>query len=348
MKILNQAINLSDALDKNSDMSSRENQILIEIIKKIGFVPKENIWRSKYWGKNLGASHWLGKYNKKSAVLKIQGVKPDISEIYMISEFSKQNKSKLIRPPDIHKSISWNDSTGYEAIITDHASGHNIIIDGKLITKENIATFLNYYREYRINCIPEKPWLPAPLVEDDWNISLDKLVTNSVSAFPNHPFRDSEDINLAKDAYKILEKIYKNVKLEFMHGHFSCKDLIYENQNSNKVVIFSNLFWKWRYPYFDAVFAYHWFMYELARVKNITPYQVEKQRKLWLGEIFKITGANISIKKRRLLNAALLERSVAGFIIDSFLCDSKKPISKYLYESTKSETKRLMKELGGV
>ena len=343
---MHQAIDLTKALNKDSDMTSREFDILKEISSVTGFISSRNIWRSKYWGKNLGASHWLGKYDKKDAVLKIQGVRPNVSEIYMIEEFSKQNKSILVGPPSILRSILWNDKNNYEAIIAEHASGDKVVVDGKIATSENIATFLSYYKEYRQNCIPMKPWLPKPESNtNNLNMALDSLIATSFKAYPKSKLREEEDFALAKSAYSVLTTVYAKIELEFIHGHFSCKDLIYKNNDSKQVILFSNLFWKWRYPFFDAVFGYHWFMYELANVKDITPVQVDNQRKLWLDEIYKVTGAINSKRTRKLVNAALLERSVAGFIIDSFLCDPKKKISKYLYKSTKDEAQRLIKEL---
>jgi len=345
MKKIHQAVDLQEAFNKNSDMFSKEDEIVKEIKTLTGFSPEKNIWRSEYWGRNLGASHWLGDYNGKKAVLKIQGVKPDLSEIYIIGEFSKQNRSRLIRPPTIHEKLPWKDHNDYEAIITEYASGGNVIIDGKIPTREKIARFLSYYCEYRKNCIPVESWLPKPEVENDWRTSLDKLIITSQKAYPNNRLRKKEDLKLAQNAYQTLSKVYKNVQLEFLHGHFSCKDLIYESKGSDRIILFSNLFWKWRFPFFDAVFAYHWFMYELANVKNISSNQVENQRAIWFEEIYKATEAFQSKQKNRLLKAAFLERAVAGFTLDSFLVDSKKPISEYLYESTKREAQSLIKEL---
>lgn len=346
MKKANQAVNLNSALENDDDMSSRESEILLEISKTTGFTPQENIWRSTYWGKNLGASHWLGIYLGQKSVLKIQGVKPDISEIYMIDEFSKLNKSKLIRPPLIYKKINWDDKNNYEAMITEYISGEKVITDGQILSRDNIKTFLSYYQEYRKNCIPLKPWLPKPDNDSiDITKALDALISSSNKAYPKNSLRESDDIVLAKEAYAVLSKVYNGVDLEFMHSHFSCKDLIYKDDAKKNVVLFSNLFWKWRYPYFDAVFAYHWFMYELSHVKNITPKEVEGQRKVWIDEIYKATGAVVSNKIKTLVDCALLERSVAGFILDSFLCDPKEKISKYLYQASKNEASRLIREL---
>lgn len=346
MQKANQAVNLNSALENDADMSSRESEILLEISKSTGFTPQENIWRSTYWGKNLGASHWLGIYLGKKSVLKIQGVKPDISEIHMIEEFSKQNRSNLIKPPLIYTKIKWDGKNNYEAVITEYTSGDKVITDGKIASPEDVKAFLNYYREYRKNCIPVKPWLLKPdTVSTDITKTLDALISSSNKAYPENSLRERDDIVLAKVAYAVLSKVYNGVDLEFMHGHFSCKDLIYKDDAKKNVVLFSNLFWKWRYPYFDAVFAYHWFMYELSHVKNITPKEVEDQRKIWIDEIYKATGADASKKIKTLVDSALLERSVAGFILDSFLCDPKEKISKYLYQASKNEASRLIREL---
>ncbi len=336
------AIDINAGYASGTDLTVNEKEILDDISRRTGFVYQKNIWRSKYWGKNLGASHWLGIYEDKKAVLKIQGAKTDTTEVEMIKEFSKQNRSKLIRPPSIYKSLTWDDQKGYEAVIADYISGGQVLEDGKLVFREEVTEFLSYYKEYRENCIPKNPWLPKPTNDDNWQSLLDKLISTSTKAYPDSPLRKKEDIEIASRAYQILSKVYKNVPLEFMHGHFSCKDLLFESEGSKKVALFSNLFWKWRYPFFDAVFAYHWFIYELAHVKNINENVVDEQRKIWLDEIYNVTGANSSIEKKELLNAALLERAVAGFMLDSFLCDPKKTISKYLNESSKNEAIRLM------
>lgn len=336
------AIDLVSDFQSGIDISSTEKKIIKEICEKTGFVVEKNLWRSSYWGsKQIGASHWSGIYKNKPSVLKIQGAKPNISEVDFINEFSKQNRSKLIRPPIIYADIAWDELNGYGAIISEHVQGQKVVEDGKIITEDNISRFMAFYKEYRNNCIPAKPWIEKPDKNVDFETVLNNLIATSMKAYPNTKFRQIGDLELAKKAYKLLSKVYKDVDLEFMHGHFSCKDLIYQDDLKEKVVLFSNLFWKWKYPYSDAVFAYHWFMYELAHVDKITPEIVEKQREIWLNEIFKVVGH----KGTKLLNAALLERSVAGFVVDSFLCDPKKEISRYLYESSKNEAERLISEL---
>ena len=337
-----QTVDLQKAFTNGSDMSTREKEILENVIVKTGFSPKEVIWRSSYWGTSqIGAVHYLGEFESQSAVLKIQGVKPEISEIVMIRQFAAQNRSKIIRPPKILSTLSWSDFAGYEALIMEHVTGKKVLESKKLQTKNNVQVFLKYYLEYRQNCLPKKPWLPKP-EQSNWDETVDKLIATSQKAYPDHPFRQTGDFELARKAGQLLASIYSPVPLEFVCGHFSVEDLIYQG---NQVVLFSNLFWKWKYPFYDAVFGYHWFMYELGNVDGITPDQVEQQRELWISVLLDLPWVKESPQNLRLAKAALLERAVAGLIIDSFLVDKNKPIAKYLTSSTRNQVKKLISEL---
>lgn len=337
-----QALNLNEAYKNGADMSLRQDQILNNIVKKAGFIPEKIIWKSSYWGTNqIGAVHYLGTFKNQKSVLKIQGVKPEISEIYMIEQFRKQNRSKILRPPKLFATFSWEEDFGYEALIMEHITGKQVLESKKLQTKENIKNFLNYYLEYRKNCLPKKPWLSKPLKPDP-KAELQKALETSFKAYPGHPLRLESDNKLLTEAVDILAKIGKNTELEFIHGHLSTYDLIYQG---DEVVIFSNLFWKWKFPFYDAVVAYHWFIYELEHVEEITLIQVDEQRIIWQELLFSLPMVISSKKNEQLLKTALLERAISGLALDGFLMDPKKPITKYLFESTRGQIRKLIAEL---
>lgn len=322
-----------------ADMSGREERILREIAEKTGFVPEKVIWRSSYWGTGqTGAVHYLGQYEGEKTVLKIQGVKPEISEIEAIENFSKQNRSKIIRPPKIKFALPWSDEMDYEALILEYAGGSRILSSKELQTNENIRRFLFYYQEYRKNCLPKKPWLPKS-EKPDFAKELEKLKQISLKAYPDHPWRKLIDNDLLFQAVAFLNRFYSEINLTFLHGHFSVEDLIFKN---DEVILFSNLFWQWEYPFYDAVFGYHWFMFTLAEVPGIKSEEINKQRSLWLGSLDKLSTGE---QDRRLLKAALLERAIAGVVLDSLLMDSSKPISLYIFQSTLDEVNRLLREL---
>jgi hypothetical protein len=224
----------------------------------------------------------------------------------------------------------WDEASQYEIQISEFVSGSKIIESKQLQSAENIAKFFDLYREYRKNCLPKKPWIIKPNSQS-WDQSFQNLVEISHKIYPNHKLRLDKDQQLLKLAINILSNIYSKIDLEFVHGHISTDDLIYQG---DQVVLFSHLFWKWKYPFYDAVFGYHWFMYELNNVPNITPQEVESQRALWLIELFKLAPTPA---KQRLLNAALLERAIAGLTIDGLMMDTKNAISRYLYDATRTQ-----------
>src|SRR3989344_1633045 len=95
---------------QGSDLADREKEILDDVFKTTGFVAKKLMDRSSWWtSKEIGAFRYVGEYKGKKAVLKIQGVKSNTSEIYMIKSFQKANKSKILRPPHLYYFLPWDD-----------------------------------------------------------------------------------------------------------------------------------------------------------------------------------------------------------------------------------------------
>ncbi len=337
-RIKDKAIDTVSSFIGGEDMRGKEAKVLEDIAERTGFIPENVIWRSDYFGSGkLGAVHYRGFYKGKKVVLKIQGVKPSISEIFMIESFARQNQSKIIRPPRLFYTMPWDTQRGYEALIMEYVSGPKIVESGRLQTEKDVVSFFRLYLEYRENC-RRRPWLPRPKSKLSSKEALDRLLAVAQKVKPKSPYRRLEDVDLAKEGAVILDRIWSGIEWEFVHGHFSAEDLIRANGD---VVLFSNLFWKWKHPYYDAVFAYHWFIYSLAGVRGITPEQIEKQRRLWLEEIFRLPSLN-----HHLLKAALLERAIAGLLVDSMAyIDEENPVAGYMVESTRKQVRLLIREL---
>lgn len=324
------------------DLKKRIPQIVEEVSKKCAFVPNKLLSTSSWWSEStgVGAFHFEGEFDGKKCVLKVQGVKPATSEIEMVESFEAQNKSKFIRPPHIYAKFRWNEENGYEAFVLEDV-GTSLVVK-KPATKEQIEEFFKTYKEYRLNC-RNNPWLEKPTtniigMENIIKKRFEDWVKASHKIFPNHPLRETGDEKLIRRAVDILIKNHKWFDLEFVHGHFSARDLFKVNE---QVIVLSNLYWSWRTQYYDLIFAYHWGIYDLAGVANITPDEVENQRKLWFDQIESIAEDKI------LLKYALLERAAAGLNLDGLSMDTKKPITKYIVRKTREITKELLKELSG-
>lgn len=324
---INSGVNLKDKIP----------EIVLEISKVSSFVPNQLVSTSSWWNQStgIGAFHFSGKFDGKDVVLKVQGVKPNTSEILMIDSFAKQNKSNIIRPPHIYARFPWDEAKGYEAFILEDV-GNNLLITVPTDINE-VNHFFDYYKEYRKNCIV-KPWIEIPETDLATTIKhrFDEWIKTSHKVFPDHPFRLQEDEELILKGVNLLINCKEWLIPEFVHGHFSARDLF---KVDNQIVVLSNLYWSWRTQYFDLIFAYHWFMYDLVSVNNLSQDEIEKQRQLWLEQIEAIAS------NKKVLKYALLERSLAGLNLDALSIDIKKPNAKYLVDRTREIVKELIEEL---
>ncbi len=321
-----------------SDLQNREKEVLEDASKKLGFTPKRLIDRSHWWNsKEIGAFRYEGKFKGKKAVLKIQGVKPRTSEIYMIQSFSKANKSKILRPPLLYSFLAWDDDRRYEALVLEFVPGKKIVNSPTNVSE--LEEFFDFRDEYKKNCAINS-WIDKPdfSLSKEVETNFEKWREASFKLYPTHPLRENGDEELIDNAVDLLVKNYKGVEPEFQHGHFSTGDLY--KISANEVVILSNLYWSWKPPFYDAIFGYHWFIYNLAQLKNETPELVEEQRNLWLSKINSLTKSD---QDKKLLNLAFLERAAAGLNLDVLSVDIKSPIAEYLVEETRNEVKRLIK-----
>jgi hypothetical protein len=336
------AIDTASSFLNGVDLKTREKSVLEDVTKKTGFVVLKTIWESTYYGSNqIGAILYKGQWQNQSAILKIQGVKPELSEIVMVDGFALQNKSLLVRPPKFYATLPWDDGLEYEAIVMEEVLGKKVIDSKQLQTEETLNTFFKIYEEYRLNCI-NTPWIGTPGDLISGGEEVEKLKKMLLKLKPESPLRKNDDWALAERARAVINKVWLGKKSQFMHGHFSAEDLIYQG---NEVVLFSNLFWKWKHKFYDAVFAYHYCMINLSHIKEVDPMVFDSQRKLWLQ---KIEGLRLveNDDDQKMLKAALLERMVACLLIDGIVfVNESSPVANHLLESTRVEIERLVKEL---
>lgn len=320
---------------RGSDLSQREQEVLKDACEKLRFIPKKITGRSNWWGsKEIWAFFASGMYKNKPAVLKIQGVKPSVSETYMIKSFEKANKSKVIRSPHLYAYLSWNGEKRYEALVLESVEKRIVQTP---TNKEQLDIFFKAYEEYHKNCLGN-PWLKKPKYTIPQRISDNFKVWRRASfkLYPTHALREIYDKKLIDKAIEILKKGYQNVDFEFEHGHFSERDLY---QKGPDIVLLSNLYWGWKPPLYDAVFGMHWFMYRLADVKGITLEIIEEQRNLWLSKIESLLRVKANQKFYKL---ALLERTAAGLNLDALSVDFNRPIAKYLINTTREQINQLL------
>lgn len=328
------------------DLAPRWEEIFAGASNSTGFVPNLDSLRKSEWWKTgkIGAVSCHGTIAKDSdeklAVLKIQGTKPPTSEAKMIQAFEKNNTSSKIRPPKIYAHIPWNEQDQYEILIIEEVQGKPAITNHPG-GDEELDNFFALYEEYRTNC-RQQTWVRKPI-----NISYRAQVREWLdvvkSKAKNDPLIKSQDEKLAGQAVEIIERSISIKDLEFVHGHFFPEDLIIA-ENSD-VVLFSNLFWSWKIPFYDAVFGYHWWMLGMGSVDGFNEELLEKERQRWFEKIYNLNEVKINLENEKLIDLVLLERAVPALMVDRYMLDSNKPYTKIIVEGARKELDRLVSKL---
>jgi len=315
----------------DSDLANKVEKILELIIDQTGFQVDQLVQKSSWWNsKQIGAIHYRGTYQKRPAVLKIQGVKPITSEAEMIRAFAQQNHSQIIRPPQLYAVLPWDEKLEFEALIMEAVSREKVV---HLPPQAgDLEKFFVLYTEYRSNCL-NQPWLDKPDIALAEQTAKNFLHWQKISLelHASHPLKKAGDQKLiAKGVKKLCEQL-ANIKAnwQFMHGHFSTRDL---HQAGNEVILLSNLYWSWRMPFYDAVFGYHWYQYDLAN-SAIELETLLEQKKTWKNYILNKIPQNEA--ELKLLNLAFMDRALAGLNLDGLLTPTEK--SRALMELTREE-----------
>lgn len=329
----------------NKDKATNIDEILQEVSKDSGFVSDAIISESKWWNSSeVGAKHYSGIIDGKPAVLKLQLVKIDSSEVEIIENYHKHNKSRHIRAPYIYYHKAWDEDKNYEAIIMEKID--RIPVVNYPSNLKETERFHFYFQEYKVNTDISKPWIEKPTYQDvddtiikkfsKWKDMRKKVVKN-----PN--VLTEEDDELIQKAVLKIASVYRNgVGLEFVHGHFGPQDL--SSTGKDTAVVFSNLYWSWRYPYYDLVFGFHYFKFFLASTSTITLDIYRNNIQSWYDRMLS-TAKKLYHFDERLFNTALLERLVAGLNLDYLNVSGEKPLFPILLDDTRYSITDLLKKL---
>ncbi len=127
------------------NFAEREKEVLGRIVAETGFVPEKEIFRGKiYDAKKVGSLIYAGNYENNPAVLKIQGLRPEVDEIDIMAKFNAQNKSKTVRLPRLYKGKKWNEDDEYGYLLQEEISGKKIY-EPPFASPEEIQKLIDCY-----------------------------------------------------------------------------------------------------------------------------------------------------------------------------------------------------------
>lgn len=316
-----QSISVTNDYFKKIDLSARKEEIF-QTLKKIPSLhfSQKCLWESRYWGKGVGAFQIEGSFKMKnnqsvSVIIKIQGAKPLISEAKILEKL-QLIKDKKIHFPSVIFHHPWSYKQQYEIIIFAKINADFIIIPHRLAKLDEVEEFFNAYKLYKnfskkISPFIKKPKKPIDFFEQflKWRKireenPLKLLISNKEDKF---------FLSIAKR----LGLFFKKTPLVFQHNHLSIYDI---KKKNNDYYLFSNLFWGYRWPYYDAVFGFMWYLLGLSNYKES---QILNQIKIWEEKLF-----NLNSHDYDKINLALIERYLAALNLDMLMINKKEEIIK--------------------
>lgn len=236
---------------EQEDFSEREKEVLDEILPKTNFIVEKEIYRGMVLDKNkVGSLIYSGILDGKPAILKIQGLKPEVNEPESMLKFKEQNKSKIIRTPEIYDYENWQENREYGYMIVEKID-YPKIFEMPIASDEQMKDFATFYQEYKTKAISEL-WIEKPADFDIPN-KVFKSVENwrKIAESKNLPKKEEYE-EILKDFYRIMPEHLDIFSMEFCHNHLSSDDI--RKTPGGEYIIMSNLFWGYNLKWHDLSF----------------------------------------------------------------------------------------------
>lgn len=297
---------------EHTNFANNEQRVLNEIKTKTNFQPEKEIFRGQIYDKDkVGSLIYKGVWQDNPAVLKIQGLQPDVDEIDMIGRFNNQNESVKIRLPKLYDGSKWNEKDGYGYLLLEYVDAPQIY-QPPFANEEQIKDFCALYQEYRTKCLRD------PFIEREPNEQSSLVFTAQRVAHWAKIAQTKEHLTEAevKNVEKFLSlagRHLPSIKMEFMHGHFTYDDIF--KLSDKEYILMSNLFWSYRPEFYDTTF-HLWAGIKSLRDQSVNVEQVIEYLQNWLEEYKKLPVVMQDADFERKFNMMIAERCVGALLVD--------------------------------
>lgn len=293
------------------DFSRREKEVLAEITKKSGFVVDEEIYRGVIYERTkVGSLIYRGRWRKKPAVLKIQGLKPEVDEGRMIRLLNAQNQSRIVRAPRLYAHQPWSAKRGYGYLIIEYIDAPKIF-KMPFAAPEQMNEFARFYQEYRTSVLTS-PWL-EPEDSDSLSFTVRRIEHWREISESKKRLRLQDYAPCLMRYYPIAVEHLPSIPMTFCHGHLSAEDVFRLPDGS--LVILSNLFWSYRPQYYDLAFNI-WACLQHIRDTNYSFAEMLRYVNDWLAAYRRIPVVRSDGDFERKITVLLAERTVGAILVD--------------------------------
>lgn len=293
------------------DFSQKEREALKQVMSETKFEPEEEIFRGIIYEKDkVGSLIYKGKYQGESAVLKLQGLKPEIDEGEMIENFEKQNKSSFVRLPKLYFHKPWSEDLGYGFLITEYIEAPKIF-EPPFASEEQMAEFGKFYQEYRTQAIT-RPWLKQE-AKNSIDFTLKRVENWRKISEHKGRLKKEDYIPFLERFYSLAQKHFPSIPLVFCHRHITPND-IYKMPHGS-YVLFSNLFWSHCPQWYELAFNI-WACIQHIRDTNYKFEDLLEYIEKWRRHYHEIPVVQKDSDFDRKLNTNLLERTMGAILMD--------------------------------
>ncbi|MCL5733829.1 MAG: hypothetical protein M1334_04230 [Patescibacteria group bacterium] len=328
------------------DFSQRGVGALKQVVAETGFAVEKEIFRGMIYDKNkVGSLIYKGTFAGKPAVLKLQGLRPEVDESEIIRRFTDQNQSKLVRVPILYVHKPWTEDLGYGYLITEYLDAPKIF-EMPFASTEQMANFARFYQEYRTSALT-RSWI-KPETQDSLAFTVHRV--DHWRKISEH----KERLALGDYApylmryYPLAVKHLPSIPMVFCHGHLTANDIYCLPDNS--FVVLSNLFWSYRPQWYDLAFNI-WSCLTHIQDTNYTFKQLLEYVEKWLATYRGIPVVRQDKDFERKITALLLERTIGAILADLGANDfyereENKPYLRHLLDMHQQLFNHLAQKLG--
>ncbi len=328
------------------DFSARADEVCAQVCADTGFVIEKEIFRGYIYEKTkVGSLIYLGTYRGQPAVLKLQGLKPEIDEGEILSRFAAQNKSAVVRVPKLYVHEPWTEELGYGYLITEYIDAP-LLFTLPFASEAEMHDFARFYQEYRTAALT-KPWAKAE--EQNSAAFCRKRVEHwqKIATAKGRLAKDDID-EIASRFLAIADKELGKVPMVFCHGHLTANDIF--RMPNGQFVVLSNLFWSYRPQWYVLAFNV-WACLTHIRDTAYTFEAMTEYTDRWLAVYRTVPVVNTDPAFERTIRLMLLERAAGTLLVDlgaadAFDLQENKKFFDHLWSLQRRWFDHLLAELG--
>ncbi len=314
------------------DFSQREADVLTQVTAKTGFVVEKEIFRGMIYGKNkVGSLIYKGTRKGEPAVLKLQGLKPEVDEGEIVKHFTAQSQSNLVRVPVLYVHKPWTKELGYGYLITEYLNAPKIF-EMPFASAEHMQDFARFYQEYRTSALT-RSWT-EPETKDSLAFTVHRVDHwRKISEHKKRLTLEDYAPYLVR-YYPVAVKHLPTIPMVFCHGHLTANDIYHLPDDS--FVVLSNLFWSYRPQWYDLAFNV-WSCLMHIRDTSYTFEQLLRYVEEWFAVYRTIPTVQQDKDFERKITVLLLERTMGAILVDLGANDfyekeQKKPYLRHLLD----------------